>query len=285
MIQIWNEKKNCCGCSACHQVCPRNCIIMVEDEEGFKYPEINEEKCVDCGLCESVCPIIQKPSMYVDNSENMPKAIGGWHIDNEIRYDSSSGGAFTLFAEYIIKHGGIVFGCALNDKLKAVHLGIENIDELYKLRGSKYVQSDISDAFVEIRQHLRNGRLVLFTGTPCQAAGLNSFLNKRYDNLFICDFICHGVPSPKVFNSYISSLEEKYQDRMVGFRFRNKDKGWNPSGLQLGTEVKFKSGTTKRYSPAYRDAFMNGFWMIFIYDHLVMIVSLNVCLNIIRILR
>lgn len=260
MIEVLQEEKaKCCGCNACATACPKNCIVMTEDEEGFKYPVVDKEKCVECGLCEKVCPILQKKNYYREEASATPKAFGGWHKDERVRHDSSSGGAFTLLAEYILEQGGVVYGCELKDDFSAVHIGITSREELYKLRGSKYVQSDTGVVYGEIQEHLQKKRKVLFVGTPCQCAGLHSFLGREYEDLYICDFICHGVPSPKVFKSYINYLEEKNKDKVIGFRFRNKDKGWSATGMQMGTLAQFQNSGSKRFAPAFRDSYMNGF--------------------------
>lgn len=260
MIKIDERNKiECCGCSACSQVCPQHCITMEADQEGFSYPKVDIEKCIGCNLCEKVCPIIDKKDFYKEQNYIIPKTIGGWHKDDKIRYESSSGGAFSLFAMYIIEQGGIVYGAAMDEKLNTKHIGIETVEELTKLRGSKYVQSDINGTYTEIEKYLKQKRKVLFVGTPCQAAGLASFLKKEYENLYIVDFICHGVPSPKVFQSYIDYMQCKYKDTITGFRFRLKDKQWNPSGLQLGTGITTSAGKFVRHYPAFCDAYMNGF--------------------------
>ncbi len=248
------------------QICPQKCILMEEDQEGFRYPKIDIDKCVGCNLCEKVCPIARKKDLYERNEEKRPRAIGGWHKNEAVRFESSSGGAFTLFAEYVLEQGGVVYGCTLEEDFHAKHISVECLEDLKKLRGSKYIQSDIIDIYRKVRENLDKGRKVLFVGTPCQCAGLNSFLkvsgdlgNNKSTNLYTCDFICHGVPSPRIFKSYVKYLEEKYQDKLVTFRFRNKDKGWNPTGLQMGTESGFLQIGKKRFAPAFRDAYMNGF--------------------------
>ncbi len=263
MIKIKeNNKKDCCGCGACSQICPAKCIEMKQDKEGFLYPLVNEKLCVECGMCESVCPVLCKSSNGKQEERAVyeePKAYGGWHMDDAIRTDSSSGGTFTLLAEYILKKKGIVFGCALNEDMKAVHIGIDSEKELWKLRGSKYVQSEIGDVYREVKGEVEKGRFVLFVGSPCQVAGLNGFLGKKYGTLYTIDFICHGVPSPAIFEAYMKELENREKSKIISFRFRNKDYGWNQSGLQLGTETKFENGHRIRKYPAFRDSFMNGF--------------------------
>lgn len=260
MINIGRETRyDCCGCNACAQICPTQCISMISDEEGFKYPQVMEYKCISCNKCEKACPIIHHKNVKLVCDDLKPKTIGGCHNNEEVRKKSSSGGAFTLLAELVLKNKGIVFGAGFNEDLEVNHMSVEKIEDLDKLRGSKYVQSDIKNTYLEARENLENGRMVLFVGTPCQSAGLSSFLNKDYDTLFKCDFICHGVPSPLVFRKYINYLEEKYKDKVIEFRFRNKDKGWRQSGQQMGTCVKFKHGKVKYFMPAYKDLFMNGF--------------------------
>ena len=260
MINIVDEKwQECCGCSACEQICPQDCIQMQEDKEGFLYPIVDREKCVECNLCEKVCPILQKEKYYREG-EIVKEAIGGWHKDEEVRKKSSSGGAFTLFAVYILEQKGIVYGCALNEQNQAVHISIQSKDELDKLRGSKYIQSDINGVYIDIKKQLEDGRKVLFVGTPCQAAGLHSFLmGREWDNLYVCDFICHGVPSPKVFRSYIELLREKYDTKIVSFKFRHKDVERVSSTMQMGTKIEFEKYGVKYFSPAYKDVFMSGF--------------------------
>ena len=159
MIQITDKnKKNCCGCGACALRCPKQCIVMERDEEGFLYPVVDKEKCVDCGLCVQVCPVLQElenKKQCKKEEEPIPKAIGGWHKDEEIRYDSSSGGAFSLFAIHVLKQGGIVYGASQDETFHVKHIGIERVDDLHKLRGSKYVQSDRMEYIVRYSSSYR----------------------------------------------------------------------------------------------------------------------------------
>ena len=270
MIKICDKTK-CCGCSACLQICPVNCISMKKDEEGFLYPDVEETKCVDCKLCEKVCPHLNEKTTH-SNILQIPYAYGGWHKDKEILKMSSSGGAFSLFANYILDNNGSVYGCALDEDLKAIHIRVDNKSDLKKLCGSKYVQSDINEKYKTVWKDLKAGQKVLFTGTPCEVAGLNSYIQMKLKNcndttyvdaiwssLYTCDFICHGVPSPAVFQSYTEYLKKKYGEEIKAFKFRMKDKKWNPSGLQLGTDIETEEGKHIRNFPAFRDAFMNGF--------------------------
>ena len=180
MIDI-KDKSNCSGCHACSNACPKSCIQMVADEEGFWYPKVNKGQCIDCGLCEKVCPIIHK--WQPDDSRNTT-AMAAMNKNEEIRLKSSSGGLFTLIAEAIIDQGGVVFGAAFTDDFKSVHhICVDSKADLEKLRGSKYVQSKIGDTYIQAKEYLEGGRKVLFTGTPCQIGGLYSFLRKDYDDL------------------------------------------------------------------------------------------------------
>lgn len=256
---ISSKKEKCCGCGACAQICPVACIDMKSDAEGFLYPTVDEDRCINCGACKEICPVDKKAdgSLAV---RKMPHAIGGWHKDPAIRQDSSSGGMFTLLAEAILAEGGTVYGCALDEKQRAVHIRIDDKNELYKLRGSKYTQSIIGDSYKQVKKDIDCGRKVLFVGTPCQTAGLHSYIREEGCNrLYTADFICHGVPSPKVFEDYIRSEEEKHGCRIVSFRFRNKDHGWSQTGLQMGTRADFEDGRHIRKYPAFMDPYMNAF--------------------------
>jgi len=254
------DKARCCGCGACAQACPVHCIDMRQDGEGFLYPAADAARCMACGKCERVCPILRADGASPDSGTvfEQPLAIGGRNRDEAVRQASSSGGAFSLFADRILAMGGVVYGAAMRDG-HVVHVCAGNAEELAALRGSKYVQSAIGDAYSEIEGHLKAGRPVLFTGTPCQTAGLASFLGRPWDNLYLVDFICHGTPSPKVFAQYLASLEAREGSKVVSFSFREKDRGWHESGLQMGTRVKFGNGSEIRRYPALRDSYMNGF--------------------------
>lgn len=200
MIRI-EQNEQCCGCEACVQVCPKSCISFDSDAEGFRYPLVDEDRCINCELCEKVCPVIHQ------GEERKPQAIYAAKNPNEdIRRESSSGGIFTMLAEEIIRQGGVVFGARWNERWEVVHDYVETSEELALFRGSKYVQSRIGDNYTKVRTFLREGRQVLFSGTPCQVAGLKRFLRKEYENLLTVDFICHGVPSPGVWERYKDEL-------------------------------------------------------------------------------
>lgn len=218
------EKNKCTGCMACKNICPQKAISIYEDENGFKYPKISNDKCIKCGLCKKVCPVINK---LQDNSYKI-KVYACRNKNTETRLQSSSGGIFSLVAKYIIMNGGVVFGVKFNDKLEVVHDYIEKIKDIELFRGSKYVQSNINDTYETVKKFLREERTVLFTGTPCQIEGLLSYLGKNYDKLYTQDIICHGVPSPKLWNKYLEYKREKNGEYPQTVNFRRKDiTGWN----------------------------------------------------------
>jgi len=251
MISI-SEKQNCCGCKACYNICPKNCIEMVLDNEGFWYPRVDEDKCVYCGLCEKVCPEINIFSN--DKSKDKPICLAAWNNNNDIRSESSSGGIFTSIAEQILLNGGMVFGAGYDNNLNVVHKEIQNLEELKDLRGSKYVQSDINNTYKRVKKHLISGKKLLFTGTPCQIAGLYNYIEKDYEELYTCDLVCHGVPSPKVFKEYKKNMEYKYDSHIQKIAFRHKQYGWKLYSVSL----QFSNDTEYRKT-LEEDAFMQGF--------------------------
>lgn len=239
MIHI-TEKFYCCGCMACVSVCPKQCIKMIEDEEGFLYPEIDASRCIDCKLCEKVCPeLCQK-------EERSPLSVYAAKNKNEqIRLASSSGGIFTLLAEKVIDEDGVVFGARFNEKWDIVHDYKETKEGLVAFRGSKYVQSYMGDCYQKVKSFLQQGREVMFTGTPCQIAGLKNYLRKDYDNLLTVDVVCHGVPSPKVWRIYLDEIARKGGKNTVlshpicgkaeikSIDFRSKSTGWKKFSFAL----------------------------------------------------
>lgn len=285
MISI-KHKQDCCGCSACVQRCPKQCISLHEDSEGFLYPEVDATRCIECGLCEKVCPIIHQA--YV----RMPLGVyAAKNPDEIVRMQSSSGGIFTMLAERIISEGGVVFGAGFDERWEVVHSYVETKEALAKFRGSKYVQSKIGSTFQQAESFLKNGRKVLFSGTPCQIAGLKKYLRKEYDNLLAVDFICHGVPSPGVFRTYLqeeinqafarqgdgknsvlhpciplvteSNGLEGHGMEIQSIAFRDKRNGWKKYGFALALSKASAAGEKNTvllsYKPLNKDLFMRGF--------------------------
>lgn len=227
MIQII-DKKQCCGCASCVNICPQKCIHMEIDDEGFKYPIINEAKCNNCGLCEKNCPFNNEYNVSKDLTAFAAKAN-----DLNVRKNSSSGGIFSLVATRIIQQDGVVFGATFSKDFSEVyHIGIENVDYLNRLQGSKYIQSDIRDSYQQVKSYLKKGKTVLFSGTPCQIAGLKMFLRKDYVNLITIEVICHGVPSPLFWKKYVMELEKQNTSKISGINFRSKKEGWKKFGLE-----------------------------------------------------
>lgn len=223
---------------------------MIKDEEGFLYPEIDKKLCIECGKCSEICPV-GKSTTNDDNVE----AYMAYSNDENIREKSSSGGVFSLLAEYVLGKGGIVVGCALSEDCHtAHHIIIEDKSDLYKLRGSKYVQSTIGNTFIKVKKVLQNGRQALFSGTPCQIAGLKSFLGKSYSNLLLVDVICHGTPSPLVWEKYVDFREKSENSKTKKVSFRDKSKGWKNYSLSID----FNNGSVYKGSIT-EDLYLKGF--------------------------
>ena len=254
MLKI-NHKADCCGCTACKSVCPKDAIEMKEDTEGFLYPSINKEKCINCGLCEKVCPMIQKK----EKKQYQQKAYVLNNKNDEIRKQSTSGGAFTPIAEYIIEKGGVVFGATLDENLNVYHTYVTNKEDLKKFRGSKYVQSNLKSTFKEARDFLNDNKWVCFSGTPCQIQGLKNFLIKDYEKLVTIDVVCRGVPSPLVLKKYIEYQKQKRKiDKIDNIVFRDKEKyGYQYSTMSVeGKNVKYSQGVE---TDPYLRAFFNNY--------------------------
>lgn len=256
MIQI-EDKRDCCGCWACYNICPKLCIEMREDEEGFRYPFVDESLCVNCGLCEKVCPIV-----YAEK-EDIPHEQQGFlvqHKDESIRRKSTSGGAFTAIASWVIRQGGIVFGAGYQGNSFVVsHQSIREEQDLELFRNSKYVQSTIGDTFKQARAYLQKGLWVCFSGTPCQIEGLRSFLRgKEYEKLICVDVVCRGVPSPLVFRKYIEAQESTIGGRFTNILFRDKFYGYHYSSFSIYNEDKAKDYHKGIDSNAYLRAFFDN---------------------------
>lgn len=251
MIKI-KEKKNCNGCHACMSICPTNCIAMEEDTEGFWYPKADNKECIKCRRCIEICPLINKLSH--DNPNEFLNAYACKNKDENIRIESSSGGIFSLLAEEILNKGGVVFGAGFDSEFYVRQQYTENKEHLGKLRGSKYVQSKIGETYKQVRSLLLQNRRVLFSGTPCQIGGLKSYLGQTYSNLLCVDFICHGVPSPTVWNRYKHYLEKRLGSPLKKFNFRSKEKGWQDFSVYA------KFNNNKEYSKTHKqDIFMRAF--------------------------
>ncbi len=251
MIEI-KDKEKCTGCSACYSICPKKCIDMKEDIEGFLYPDVDKKNCIECDLCEKVCPIFHEHESDFDM-----RVYACINKDEEVRKNSSSGGIFTLLAEYVLDNDGVVFGAAFDEDLNVHHIEVSKKSDLRLLRGSKYLQSRIEDTFKRAKKYLDENKYVLFSGTPCQIGGLKKYLKKDYDKLILQDLICHGAPSPLVWQKYLEFQAGIYNseiDRKSFPQFRSKDKGWEKFSIFL----KFTNGM--EYSNTLdKDLFMKSF--------------------------
>lgn len=245
----------CTGCSACMNICPHDALIMSSNNEGFIHPLISNDRCVDCGLCQQVCPVRLEPIL-----NNPLKVFSGWSKDEYKRLNSSSGGAFVEIARLTLENGGVVFGCGLNKDLQAVHLYVENINDLLSnLSGSKYVQSRIEYTYKQARSFLRSGRPVLFSGTPCQIAGLRKYLRKEYENLITVDIICHGVPSPLIFEEYKKYIEQTRNMRIFNVKFRSKKYSWIFFNMAIEGHSSKKNKKVFYHGNYYEDPYIRGF--------------------------
>jgi coenzyme F420-reducing hydrogenase beta subunit len=248
MIKI-DDKALCSGCRACEQACPLNCIDIKSDNEGFLYPEVDTEKCINCGLCEKICPILNKITPRYPMG-----AYGCINKNDTVREQSSSGGIFYLLGEYVVSQNGVVFGAKFDDNLGVIHDFAETVEGIRAFQGSKYLQSDIGDTYKKAKDFLEQNRLVLFTGTPCEIGGLRAYLQKDYPNLICQDIICHGSPSPKVWQRYIEFREKNANSKIVSVSLRHKKHGWKTFS------VRFKFQNCDEYiSDLNHDLYMRSF--------------------------
>lgn len=247
------KKESCSGCTACMACCPKEAITMCADEEGFKYPIIDRNQCIECGKCVRTCPII--------NSQKKNSVVASYLAINnnkEQREASASGGLFSVIARYVLGKKGVVFGAAYDEKLKVSHIAVEHEADLKKLRMSKYVQSDLGNTFKQVDRYLKENRIVLFSGTPCQVAGLKAYINRDDANLILLDLVCHGVPSPKLFEDYKAALSQKYGSDIQNVYFRSKILGHHLSTIA----VRFSNGKlihSRRLVKSYPRLWFAGF--------------------------
>lgn len=258
MIKI-TDKSKCCGCTACSSICPHNAIYMQPDTLGFLYPVVDESKCTDCGLCEKVCSF----NDHYDTSLNFqqPYAYGARHKDMHEVETSRSGAAFIAISDYVLEQGGVVYGVGYTDHFRVVHKRAVTKEERDEFKGSKYVQSDLTGIFRQVKQDLKSNLLVLFSGTPCQTSGLASYLGEKLrDKIILVDIVCHGVPGPYVWRDYLAYLEKKHGDEIYYVNFRDKSRfGW------------------KAHQETYK--FMSGEWIFtnVFYKHITFRQSCGVC--------
>lgn len=258
MIELFVEKKDCCGCGACMNICPKTAIHMEKDEYGFLYPRIDVGKCVECGACKKVCAFQNEPArrqpqrVYAIASKN-----------NDLVTNSASGGLFATMAMYVLEHGGCVYGAIMQHEEHELHIRhacCETKEDLYRFQGSKYVQSSLGNIFKDIQMKLKNDILVLFSGTPCQVDALKLFLKKEYSNLLTVDIVCHGVPNEQIFNDYIHYIEKKIGGEIREFKFRDKSLGWgyNLTAKYIQEDGSIRYHRTASSDSSYFDMFINS---------------------------
>lgn len=242
---------NCTGCSACQNACNLDAIEMVADKEGFVYPQVDSDKCIRCGKCVKSCPSLQG---ICSSGHFGPEVYAAWNKNTEIRILSTSGGVFTALAEAVIGQGGYAAGAFYDDEFRICHGVVSSLDEVPRLRQSKYAQSWMGSTFRTIQKLLKDGKTVLFCGTPCQSAGLQQFLGKEYETLYCCDFICRGVISPKVYAKFLQDMQPSNAVGLSRVHFKNKDFGWN----RFSTKLTFGDGSVY-HKDRNEDHYMRGY--------------------------
>lgn len=251
-------KSDCSACGACEQICPQKCITLKNNNQGIVYPKIEESRCVNCNLCEKVCHL----NVAVPNIGEERFAYAVSNPSKDVLSHSTSGGAFTAIAKYVLSQNGAVYGCAYVDRLIPQHICVENEEDLRRLNGSKYVESKIGNAYQQAKDMLDDGRLVLFSGTPCQIAGLKVFLRKPYENLVTIDIVCHGVAPQIYFQKYLDWIEKKYKFRITNYDFRSKQNaGWSIAGIAEGVSLKSGKKVVKKifyFNEYYYYHFLKG---------------------------
>jgi coenzyme F420-reducing hydrogenase beta subunit len=221
-MKLINNKQDCCGCTACKNICPKNAITMVEDKQGYLYPKIDDDKCINCHLCRKVCAFNDKN--IEQKKMNLPKVYAAKNKISSIRLTSSSGGVFVAVSDYILQKNGVIYGVKFDRNLNVYHERATTQAERDDFKGSKYIQSDLREIFLKVKEDIEREKFVLFTGTPCQIAGLKNFLGGKKDTskLYLCDIVCHGVPSQKIFNEYKDFMQRKYKSNIKSINFRSK---------------------------------------------------------------
>lgn len=242
MIQITDLSK-CCGCTACAAACPVSCITMQADTEGFLYPRVDTEKCINCGLCEKVCPVLH--AKETPTAEEEPKGAMVRSKDPKILRRSTSGGFFYPLCKYVCRQGGVVYGVSMDEAFIVSHSRSEKISDCVRFLGSKYVQSHVDGIFRQVKEDLADGRLVCFSGTPCQVHGLVRYLGKPYENLILVDLVCHGVTSATLWKKYRDYMQKKHHSVLKEAHFRSKKYGYNNSTMHLRFENGDYYGTNR----------------------------------------
>ncbi len=243
---------NCTGCYGCFNICTKDAIDMNLNNEGFLVPSINNERCIKCGICQKYCPMIEN---QLPENLYTPISFAAWSRKDRTRIKSSSGGVFTEIAKIILKEGGVIFGVAFDNSFNVKHISIENEEELSLIRGSKYVQSHVDDAYQKAVSVALQGIPVLFSGTPCQIAAMNLYIqNNSGIEIYTCEVICHGVPSESVFMSYLDYLSQLYDSQVKEFSFRDKTLGWKKDGIKI-----IFNNSDEYFRRWSKDSFMNGF--------------------------
>ena len=248
--------EDCCGCAACAQICPNHCIKMKANDEGFLYPFIQTEACINCGVCEKTCPILgERIAVTADRRQ----AWAAVNQDRQVLMASSSGGLFAALSNEIFKKGGCVFGAAFTADFRTVrHVMAESPADLHALQGSKYMQSEMGNCYLTVKEQLCRNRWVLFTGTPCQAASLRNYLGREYDKLLVVDLICHGTPSALLWRHYLEHMEDKLAGKITAVSFRDKAEGWKNFGMDITTGAKGKYHCSMKSDP-YMQMFLKNF--------------------------
>ena len=252
MIKI-EKKEECCGCEVCANACPKNCIQMERDNKGFLYPKIDENRCIDCHICERVCPVAEPK---VRESGGELRMYGVQNTDERVRMESTSGGAFSLIARWVLARHGIVIGAAFDNNFRVIHAAADSEEGLARFRGSKYVQSSMGEIYRKAKEWLVQGRWICFSGTPCQINGLQKFLDKPFDNLVTVDIACHGITSPKFLEKYIRYHSEKEGKQIKEILFREKYYGYGFSTMKIA----FEDGSCYR-AGMETDIFLRSFFM------------------------